>query len=233
MKSPSRLAEKFIWTPTVNLRQFVWLIRCWQRPATMSPRSLLTLVCVSGCSTVYIYIYNSVCADQDAEHTLLTFLCHPSLHCVEMTSLPSPLLPISRHLQRGWSTPSLPLPSPTLFFSLSLGQSHSAMYRANQTALEYESTQCCGQTVRPLSNSPHGFWTLCPRVGSSYYNRINVYLSLSVTLLLSHVWQDGFAVNTSLERETVPDSRLWGFHPRHLWNNNIKSVFLCWSFLGD
>ena len=73
------------------------------------------------------------------------------------------------------------------------------------------------------------FLTPCPRARGRYYNRINVYLSLSVTHLLSQVWQDGFAVNKRLERESVPDSRLWGFHPRHLWNNDIKCVSLCCS----
>lgn len=78
------------------------------------------------------------------------------------------------------------------------------------------------------------FRTQCPRARSRYHNRINVYLSHPVTLLLSRVRQAGFAVNTRLEGEAVPDSRLWGFYPRHLWNNDrnacLRVVVLLFFF---
>lgn len=80
------------------------------------------------------------------------------------------------------------------------------------------------------------FRTQCPRARSRYHNRINVYLSHPVTLLLSRVRQAGFAVNTRLEGEAVPDSRLWGFYPRHLWNNDRNAclrVVVLLFFSGD
>lgn len=86
------------------------------------------------------------------------------------------LLPASHHLQRMIQPPSFPAPPFLCNESVIL------------TASECESTQCCGQTVRPLEHLLSQFflfWTLCPRAGSRYYNRINVCVSFSVTHLLS------------------------------------------------
>lgn len=137
------------------------------------------------------------------------------LHWAEMTSLISCLPLITC---RGWYNPIPPQCNESVVL----------------TASECESTQCCGQTVRPLEHllSQFFFWTLCPRAGSRYYNRINVCISFSVAHLLSQVWQDGFTVNTSLERESVADIKLRGFHPRHLWNNGMKCLCVVFSSGG-
>lgn len=151
-------------------------------------------------------------------NTLLVFLSYSSfaLSRNDITSL----LPASRHLQR-MIQPHPSLPPPPCNESVVL------------TASKCESTQCCGQTVRPLEHLLSVFfWTLCPRAGSRYYNRINVCVSFSVTHLLSQVWQDGFTVNTSLERGSVADIKLRGFHPRHLWNNGMKCLCVVFSSGG-
>lgn len=231
-----KVGQKVYLNPTVNCANLSDSSGADTGPPQCHLESVDECVCFGGaCVSVSVFrdVYNSVCAGQDAEQTLLMFLRHPYLlraparHSKDDITplLFSPSLVTCNEDDAPPSLPPCTLPSSPLPHSLSQSVTHcNRTGRTNSPWMWKRSRLWSNSTALSAL-----FWTLCPRAWSRYHNRINVYLSHSVTHSLSQVWQAGFAVNTSLERESVPDSRLWGFY---IFEIMTESVRLCCRFFS-